>query len=95
MSPWVNETEILTMGAFVLVRGREEIEDFVEVCVTRSKYVSSYLSPECSVNSLPLSWAERLLLLSLTTTQIELFFGLFVLYLNDKYHLFPFLFLKG
>lgn len=31
MSPWLNETEIHTMGAFLLVTGREEIEDFVEV----------------------------------------------------------------
>lgn len=62
----------------MLVRGGEEIED----CVTRSKYLSFQLSPELvvcqmilsfSVDSLPLSWAERLLLLSLTTRQMKLF----------------------
>ena len=37
MSPWLNDTGMGTMGAFMLDRGREEIEDFVEVYVTRSK----------------------------------------------------------
>lgn len=32
MPPWVIETEIHTMGAFMLIRGREEIEDPAEVC---------------------------------------------------------------
>lgn len=41
---WVNETEIHTMGAFMLVRGREEIQD----CVSRSKYLSYSLRPKSS-----------------------------------------------
>lgn len=46
MPPWVNETEIHTMGAFMLIRGREEIEDPAEVCA--AKVVAN--SVVCPVN---------------------------------------------
>lgn len=32
MPPWVDETESHTMGAFLLIRAGEEIENLAEVC---------------------------------------------------------------